>query len=96
MLGCPQIQRQRARNRIHFVDKNFTGFLIIWDRLFGTFYKDEPPPIDRIDVGLDDGNRLNSFHEWQVLWQIWGMGLRDAITYPIKFFGKTSRSLSED
>lgn len=60
-----------ARNP-EYIDRNFAGVLIIWDRLFGTFVKErQDTPIDYgIPHPIDANNPLvATFHEWQDLWR---------------------------
>lgn len=56
-----------ANHRVHhgcdekYIDKNYGGVLIIWDRLFGTYQKEEERPV----YGLKrDFNSVNPFVVW--------------------------------
>lgn len=66
-----------AHHRVHhacnpeFLDKNFGGVLIIFDRMFGTLGVERPGA--RLRYGLASGFRSANpikiaFHEWAVLW----------------------------
>ena len=48
-----------GRNR-RYIDKNFGGFLIIWDRLFGTFEEEDPEekPVYGVTTQMDSFNPL--------------------------------------
>ncbi len=66
-----------SHHRVHhgmnfaYLDKNFGEFLIIWDRLFGTFAQEQKP----VAYGMYDGPtswnplRIN-FHYYQKIWQL--------------------------
>jgi sterol desaturase/sphingolipid hydroxylase (fatty acid hydroxylase superfamily) len=70
-----------SHHRVHhaynplYLDRNMGMFLIIWDRLFGTFQKEMPPEeYPAIQYGLskqvEKPNPLNIvFHEWQNILQ---------------------------
>ena len=48
-----------GRNR-RYIDKNFGGFLIIWDRLFGTFEAEDPKekPLYGVTTQMNSFNPL--------------------------------------
>jgi sterol desaturase/sphingolipid hydroxylase (fatty acid hydroxylase superfamily) len=65
-----------SHHRVHhganpqYIDKNYGGILIIWDRLFGTY----EPEVERVRYGLTTNiatfNPLRvAFHEWQAIWR---------------------------
>lgn len=60
-----------SHHRVHhgrdekYIDKNFGGILIIWDRLFKTFQKEEEPPEYGITRPLKSHNFVRIIsHEW--------------------------------
>lgn len=60
-----------AHHRVHhgsnpiYIDKNYANFLIIWDKLFGTFQDEVEPVKYGITRKIDSYNPLViSFHEW--------------------------------
>jgi len=60
-----------SHHRVHhgkdekYIDKNFGGILIIWDRLFKTFQKEEEPPKYGITKPLNSHNFIKIIsHEW--------------------------------
>lgn len=66
-----------AWHRVHhacndvYIDKNFAGVLVIWDRLFGTFEPEhaEIPCRFGITGDFESVNPLTiTFHEWRNLW----------------------------
>jgi sterol desaturase/sphingolipid hydroxylase (fatty acid hydroxylase superfamily) len=51
-----------------YIDKNFAGVLVIWDRLFGTFeaeHQDIPCRFGITDDFESDNPLTITFHEWQ-------------------------------
>jgi hypothetical protein len=47
------------------LDKNHGGTLIVWDRLFGTFVKEEQPVVYGLTTNIETFNPLRiAFHEW--------------------------------
>lgn len=60
-----------ANHRVHhgcddkYIDKNYGGILIIWDRMFGTFQREEETPKYGLKRDFDSINPLNVwFSEW--------------------------------
>ena len=65
-----------SHHRVHhgsndiYLDRNYGGILIVWDRLFGTFQGEEEP----VRYGLTKNLRTFSppkvaFHEWAAVWR---------------------------
>ena len=61
-----------AHHRVHhsrnakYLDKNFGSTLIIWDRIFGTFQKEEEPADYGITTPVNSYNPITlNFHEWK-------------------------------
>lgn len=82
-----------SHHRVHhacnplYIDKNFGGVLIIWERLFGSFVaeRDEEPCRYGITDDFQSDNPLTiTFHEWRRMW-------RDCLAQPS--LGGIARSL---
>jgi sterol desaturase/sphingolipid hydroxylase (fatty acid hydroxylase superfamily) len=67
-----------AWHRVHhacnplYIDKNYAGVLVIWDRLFGTFQPEvaEVPCVYGITEDFESVNPLTiTFYEWRRMWQ---------------------------
>ena len=70
-----------SHHRVHhgsnpkYLDKNMGMFLIVWDKLFGTFQKELPAdayqPISYgLTKNIENANALSIiFHEWKQIWQ---------------------------
>ena len=63
-----------ANHRVHhgsddkYIDKNYGGILIIWDRLFGTYQREEETPIYGLKRDYDSVNPISVwFSEWPKL-----------------------------
>lgn len=66
-----------SHHRVHhacneiYIDRNFAGVLIIWDKLFGTFVPEQTDEPCRYGI-TDDFNSTNpitiTFYEWRRMW----------------------------
>ena len=75
ILVTPSHHRVHHASNAKYLDKNMGMFLIIWDRLFGTFqeelsaHKYEPIRYG-LTHNLEKPNAINIvFHEWQSIWK---------------------------
>ncbi len=69
VLNTPSHHRVHHGSNDVYLDKNYGGILIIWDRLFGTFTEEG----ERVRYGLTKNLRTFrplkvAFHEYQALW----------------------------
>ena len=67
LLMTPRNHSVHHGSNGRYVDKNYGGFLVIWDRMFGTYEKEIEPVV----YGLSHGKNLDThnpikivFHEW--------------------------------
>ena len=61
-LASPRASRPSTAK---YIDKNYAGTLIIWDRLFGSFVAEEEEPVYGIVKPLESWNPLwANFHRW--------------------------------
>ena len=69
VLNTPSHHRVHHGINGRYIDKNYAGFLITWDRLYGTFEEEEEPVVFGITKPL---NSFNPFwancHYWLELW----------------------------
>lgn len=68
IFNTPSHHRAHHGRNTRYLDKNFGGILIIWDRLFGTFEKEVPE--DPVDYGIPRQIHSSNiftinFHEWR-------------------------------
>jgi len=67
VFNTPSHHRVHHARNPRYLDANYAGILIIWDKLFGTFIPetDEEPPRYGLVKNLGDFNILRvAFHEW--------------------------------
>lgn len=70
VLNTPSHHRVHHATNPRYLDANYAGVLIVWDRLFGTFVAEtaEDPPVYGIVKNLGTFNPLRvAFHEWFAL-----------------------------
>lgn len=69
ILNTPSHHRVHHGSNPKYIDKNHAGTLIIWDRLFGTFQKEEEDVYYGITTPLASWNPLwANVHYWDELW----------------------------
>jgi alkylglycerol monooxygenase len=76
VLNTPSHHRVHHARNPKYLDKNFAGTLIIWDRMFGTFQAEEEEPV----YGL-----VKPLNSWNPLWanlHVWNELFRDAWLAP--------------
>jgi sterol desaturase/sphingolipid hydroxylase (fatty acid hydroxylase superfamily) len=67
VLNTPSIHRVHHARNDRYIDRNYAGVLVIWDRLFGSYVDEDSrePPVYGIVEPLDTYNPLKAtFHEW--------------------------------
>ncbi|ARN76003.1 sterol desaturase family protein [Oceanicoccus sagamiensis] len=94
VLVTPSNHRVHHARNAHYIDRNYGGVFIVWDRLFGTYQREDPE--QAVDYGITRG--LNS---WNPLWAnvhvYWSM-LQDSWTTALwadkwrVWFGRTAYS----
>ena len=66
VFNTPSHHRVHHSSQIKYLDKNHAGMLIIWDRLFGTFQREEERPTYGLVKNFESHNPVRiAFHEWQ-------------------------------
>ncbi len=69
-LSTPSHHRVHHASNINYLDKNMGMVFIIWDKLFGTFIKEEEPVVYGLTTNLKSYNPINMvFHEWKNIYQ---------------------------
>ena len=65
VLNTPSHHRVHHGSNSQYIDRNHGSILIIWDRLFGTFQREEDPVIYGLTKNVDSYNPLKiAFHEY--------------------------------
>ena len=88
IFNTPSHHRVHHARNPRYLDRNYAGILIIWDRIFGTFEAelDDEPCRYGIVKNLSDFNLLRvAFHEWMAMGQDIrrARSLREAVMYVI-------------
>lgn len=69
-LNTPSHHRVHHGKNPAYLDKNYAGILIIWDRMFGTFQEEQEEPVYGVTERLNSWNPLwANFHTWAHLAQ---------------------------
>ena len=70
IMNTPSHHRVHHGSDRKYLDKNYAGILIIWDRLFGTFQKEEETPNYGLTTDFDSQNPTDVwFSEIPALWR---------------------------
>ncbi len=87
IFNTPSHHRVHHSSNLEYLDKNHSGVLIIWDRLFGTYAEEKTTPVYGLTTKLESNNPVVIvFHEWKdILQKAKKAGsLKNAINYFIK------------
>ena len=78
VLNTPSHHRVHHGVNNPYLDKNYAGVLIIWDRMFGSFVQETEEPLYGIIKPVNSYNPLwINTHAWAEMWQ--AMRQRDTI-----------------
>jgi len=70
-MNTPSHHRVHHGKNPKYLDKNYAAVFIIWDRMFGTFQKEEEEPVYGITKAYNSWNPLwTNFHYWGELFRI--------------------------
>lgn len=78
VLNTPSIHRAHHARNPRYIDRNYAGVLVIWDRMFGSFVEEseaEPCEFGIVDQIHSHNPVTLTFHEWISM-------ARDAVTMP--------------
>jgi sterol desaturase/sphingolipid hydroxylase (fatty acid hydroxylase superfamily) len=65
VLNTPSHHRVHHGSNPRYLDKNYGGVLIVWDRLFGTFQAEDEPVVYGLTTNIGTYNLWTiAFHEW--------------------------------
>ena len=84
ILSTPSHHRVHHASNIKYLDKNMGMFLIIWDRLFGTFAKEEETVVYGLTANVNSYNPVTMvFHEWKAIFKdvVKTKGLKNKLGY---------------
>jgi sterol desaturase/sphingolipid hydroxylase (fatty acid hydroxylase superfamily) len=70
VLNTPSNHRVHHGRNPRYIDRNHGGTLIVWDRLFGTYQKEDEEPVYGITSPLRSWNPVwANLHYWVELWE---------------------------
>jgi alkylglycerol monooxygenase len=70
VFNTPSHHRVHHARNAKYIDKNYAGTLIIWDRMFGSFVAEEEEPVYGIVKPLESWNPLwANFHRWVAMYK---------------------------
>ena len=85
VLNTPSHHRVHHASDLKYLDANYGGILIIWDRMFGSFIEEEEEPTYGLIHNIETYNPLKiAFHEWGDLFKDVfrpGIGVIDRVRY---------------
>ena len=69
VFNTPSTHRVHHASNRDYLDRNYGGILMLWDRLFGTYQAEEKPIVYGITKPLNSANPLTiNFHEtWEIV-----------------------------
>jgi sterol desaturase/sphingolipid hydroxylase (fatty acid hydroxylase superfamily) len=68
VFNTPSHHRVHHGSNPEYIDKNHAGFLIIWDRIFGTFQEEHGPVTYGLTKNIETHNPVRiAFHEWRAM-----------------------------
>lgn len=73
LLVTPSHHRVHHASNVKYLDKNMGMFLIIWDKMFGTFQKEE----DNEPVKFGLTTNINTYHPLKMVFHEWANIIRD-------------------
>ena len=82
IFNTPSVHRVHHGSNEHYLDKNYGGVLIVWDKLFGTFQREEEEVVYGLTTSIDTNNPFKiNFIEYKKIWQ----DIRACRTWPDRF-----------
>jgi sterol desaturase/sphingolipid hydroxylase (fatty acid hydroxylase superfamily) len=68
VFNTPSHHRVHHGSNPRYLDRNYGGILIVWDRIFGTFQAEEEPVVYGLTKDIDTYNPLRiAFHEYAAI-----------------------------
>jgi sterol desaturase/sphingolipid hydroxylase (fatty acid hydroxylase superfamily) len=70
ILNTPSVHRVHHATNADYIDKNYGGILILWDRLFGTYQAENEKPVYGLTTQLKSSNPLTiNFREFHTIYK---------------------------
>ena len=84
IFNTPSHHRVHHGNNPLYLDKNYAGIFIIWDKLFGTFQ----PELEEEKVVYGLTTNINTYNPLRIAFQEWGFMLSEAFNEKTSFINK--------
>ncbi|HEV8508565.1 MAG TPA: sterol desaturase family protein [Chitinophagaceae bacterium] len=87
IFNTPSHHRVHHSSNLKYLDRNHGAILIIWDKLFSTFQKEEEKPVYGLTKKLESYNPITiTFHEWITMFKkmVHSGSFRNAVNYLIQ------------
>jgi len=70
VLNTPSVHRVHHGSNTQYIDKNFGGVLMLWDKLFGTYQAEEEKVIYGLMENINTNNPISvNFYEWKSMFK---------------------------
>lgn len=95
VFNTPSHHRVHHASDREYLDRNYAGVLIVWDRLFGTYAEERQRPTYGLTKNIDSYNPLRlQYHEYAAIWRDVraATGWRDRLGYLVAPPGWQPRS----
>ncbi len=70
VFNTPSVHRVHHGSNTKYLDKNYGGILILWDKLFGTFQREEEKVIYGLTKNINSNNPITiNFIEYKNIWK---------------------------
>ncbi len=70
MFNTPSVHRVHHGSNAKYLDKNYGGILILWDKIFGTFQREEEKVVYGLTKNIKTNNPIAiNFIEYKNIWK---------------------------
>jgi len=70
LFNTPSVHRVHHGSNPQYIDKNFGGILMIWDKMFGSYQAEEQSVVFGLTKNIGTSNPLTiNFYEWITLFK---------------------------
>ena len=70
VFNTPSVHRVHHGSNNKYLDKNYGGFLIVWDKLFGTYQREEEKVVYGLTKNIETNNPITiNFIEYRNIWK---------------------------
>lgn len=89
VLNTPSVHRVHHATNAHYIDKNYGGILILWDRLFGTYQVENEKLVYDLTTQLKSSNPFTiNFREFRTIYK--DVIRADSASHKVSYaFGRT-------